>query len=102
MSNLVDKQIRISSIVRNPDVISNHGKRTAVDIGNEEISNKLLPILAIPANIALHDIDEIIFNAGGSLPSGPNRWNYKNGNLFNYSNDVLSKHSDHIHISVKS
>jgi hypothetical protein len=102
LSNSIDTQIRVSSIVRSPDIASNHGKRTAVDIGNEEIANKVLPVLTIPANILLYDIDEIIFNAGGPLPSGPNRWNHKNGIPFNYSVDVLNKHSDHIHLSVKS
>ncbi len=102
LAESTDTHIRISSIVRNPNILSDHGKRTAVDIGNEEIANSLLPKLAIPSNIALFDIDEIIFNAGGALPSGPNRWNYKNGSPFNFSDGVLNNHSDHIHISVKS
>jgi hypothetical protein len=101
MSTAIESSIRISSIVRNPDVPSDHGKRRAVDIGNEEIAAKLLPIIGAAPNVSLYDIDEIIFNAGGQLPSGPNRWNFKNGKPHHYDNATLNAHKDHIHVSIK-
>lgn len=101
LADAVDTSIRISSIVRDPNTDSHHGRRRAVDIGNEEIAAKLLPKLAGTPNIALYDIDEIIFNAGGALPASINKWNYNNGKPHQYDAATLNAHKDHIHISVK-
>ena len=93
--------IRISSIVRDTEAPSHHGKRRAVDIGNEEIAEEILGVISNDLQVSLHNIDEIIFDAGGATPLSRNKWNYNNGVRHEFNNATLSGHSNHIHISVK-
>ncbi len=100
LSQTVSSYIRISSIVRKPG--GHHGERRAVDIGNEEIANEILPKIANDLQASIYNIDEIIYDAGGSLQVSRNKWNYDNGVRHNFSETVLSQHKNHIHFSVKS
>jgi hypothetical protein len=95
-----DKHIRISSLIRTS---GHHGTGRAVDVGNEEIADHLLRVkqIATDARVQQLEIDELIFDAGGSSHQQRNRWNYDQGVRHDYDAATLNDHGDHIHFAVK-
>ena len=95
LADTVGSHIRISSLVRGS---GHHGKGRAVDIGNEDIADDILPeILPLVESLS---IDEIIFDAAVASKPNRNEWNHDRGNKHDYDVATLNKHKDHIHLSV--
>jgi hypothetical protein len=90
--------LRISSIVRDA---GHHGEGRAVDIGNEEVAEDLLPLVATDARVTELGIDEIIFDANIAGEDDRNKWNYDRGLKHDYNTDTLSQHGNHIHFAVR-
>lgn len=99
LSQLVAPHIRISSLVRTS---GHHGAGRAVDIGNEEIADSLLPLVASDEQVEALEIDELIFDASVAGEADRNEWNYDQGSKHAYNNATLNDHKDHIHLSVKA
>jgi hypothetical protein len=87
--------IRISSVVRGS---GHHGSGRAVDLGDESIAPSLLP--KVVGRVAQWEIDEIIFDAGGTTLKERNRWNYDAGKPHEFDATTLGRHADHIHFAV--
>ncbi|MCY7277495.1 MAG: peptidoglycan-binding protein [Phormidesmis sp. CAN_BIN44] len=101
LSELVNP-IRISSLVRFGSTnSSNHDFGRAVDVANEEIARDLLPRIATEAKVAELEVDELIFD-GNKIGEPRNKFNFKYGRRYEYSEKTLYEHRDHIHISVKA
>jgi hypothetical protein len=101
LSELAVQQIRISSVVRTGGG-SHHVTGRAVDIGNEEIADTLLPLVATDVQVAALQIDELIFDATKAGETNPNKWNYDRGVKHNYGAATLNQHRNHIHFAVKA
>lgn len=99
LTEMTDEQIRISSVVRASSA-GHHSTGRAIDIGNEEIANKLLPILSQRVNIDRLGVDELIFDAKIVGKRDRNFWNYDRGRKHDYNARTLDTHGDHIHIAV--
>jgi hypothetical protein len=100
LSEIAMPNIRISSLVRT-GLGSHHTQGRAVDIGNDEIAGALLPIVATDAQVALLEIDELIFD-GALVGQARNKWNYDEGRKHDFTSFTLDQHGNHIHFSVKA
>ncbi len=101
LSELVSTKIRISSLIRT-GTGSHHCKGRAVDIGNEEIADDLLPKVAKDDKVEELEIDELIFDAKYANETyDRNKWNYDRGKKHSYGSSILDTHWHHIHFAVK-
>ncbi|MCX4245004.1 hypothetical protein [Paraliomyxa miuraensis] len=83
--------IRISSVTGGShSPTSHHYLGRAIDIGNEERADEILPYLG--DNVVVLQIDQLIFHGHDG--------NLREGKHFEYSQAVLDGHKDHIHLSV--
>jgi hypothetical protein len=89
--------IRISSIIRNN---GHHATGRAFDVGNEEIAEALLSVIATDAKVKDLQIDEIIFDASVANETDRNKWNYDRGRKHDFDNKTLEEHRNHIHFAV--
>jgi len=105
------ESLRISSIFRKKARKKKglHDLGRAVDIGNETIAKTLLPQVATDAKVAELGIDELIFDATMVGETDGNKWNYNDGNKYEYGRATLKGeggtdkgHTDHIHFGVKA
>lgn len=101
------KTLRISDLIRDErsfhsydNLTSRHAEGKAVDLGNEDIANDLLPNIATKAEVKRLGIDEIIFDATVAGQTDANKWNFNGGVAHKYDDATLKKHKDHIHIAV--
>ncbi|WP_439923094.1 hypothetical protein [Nitrobacter sp. JJSN] len=99
LSKLSPVSIRISELLR-PSGDSHHVAGRAVDIGNEEIANSLLPLVATDAKVTQLGIDEIIFDAAVAGDADRNKWNYDVGLKHSYDGAALDDHKTHIHFAA--
>jgi len=97
LADTVATHIRISSLLRGS---GHHGAGRAVDIGNEEIAEDILP--EIIALVGALSIDELIFDASVAGKADRNEWNYDKGKKHKYDTATLDQHIDHIHFAVLS
>ncbi|PDT50846.1 MULTISPECIES: cell wall hydrolase [Sinorhizobium] len=100
LASVVDTFIEISSIVR-PNGGSFHQVGQAVDIGNEDVAEKLLPKVAIQSVVDRFGIDEIIFDSR-KIGHKTNRFNFNGGRPFAFDDATINQHGNHMHFAVRA
>lgn len=93
-------KIEVSSVVR---PARGHPEGLAIDVGNEEVAQAVLPSIATDAEVKRLKLDQIIFDAREvSRDNDPNLWNYNGGRKATYKEADLKNHRNHIHFAVMS